>query len=121
MDSVMQLEFHRLPDFPQGALAFFPCGSPARELIPSEVIQALHRAQTSCWVKGPEKIYEKTFSTIQDNFLGAKERVIQCVLSFQEKQVRLTADGDQCWEACKEIKRLSDPWNSHTPTQETLL
>lgn len=105
---------------PQGALALSECGSPAREFTPSKVTRALPRAQASCWVNGPENVCEKTFSTIQDNFLGAKERVISCVSIFQDKEVRLTADEDQCWEACEEIKSLSDPWNSLVPREPVI-
>lgn len=120
----MEVKFHRLCEFPQGAPALSQCGSQARELPPSEVIHALSRAQTCCWVRGPENVLRKDFlspSPTQDPFLGAKERVVSCVLIFQDKEVRLTADGDQCWEGCKEINSLSDSWNSHTPTQENLV
>lgn len=80
----MEVKFHRLSEFPQGAPALSQCGSRAREfraseLPPSEVIYALSRAQTSCWVRGPENVLRKDFlspSPTQDPFLGAKERVV---------------------------------------------
>lgn len=60
---------------------------------------SLLNAKTSCWVKGAENVYENTFSASKSNALGAKEKVISCLLIFhQDKEFRVTADGDQCWE-----------------------
>lgn len=63
---------------------------------------------------------KRLFPATQDCFLGAEERVVLCVLIFQDQEVLLPAGGDQCWQACKEINSLSHPWSSHTPTQEDL-
>lgn len=74
--------------------------------LPHQGATTSKEAQASTKPRPPTGLVVKKWSkkktsppATQDHFLGAEERVVSCVLIFQDKEVRLTADGDQCWEA----------------------